>query len=67
MYLRLRHWFKKQRSNFIDALETITDMHDEKMSKSKPVALQTKLSKWVDNMVKNGSFGHVWQTHHGLL
>ena len=67
MNLILLHWFKNQRLNSIHALETCTDMHDEKMSRSEPVALQTKLSKWVDNMVKNGSFGHVWQTQHGLL
>ena len=42
-------------------------MNDDKMLKSEPMALQTKLSKWVHNMVKNGSFGHVWQTHHELL
>ena len=42
-------------------------MHDEKMFKSYQVALQGKLSKWVHKMVKNVSFGHVWQTHHGLL
>ena len=65
MNLARRHQFKKKK--YIHPLDTYTNRHDEKMSKSELVALQTKLTKWVHNMVKNGSFGHVWQTHHGLL
>ena len=58
--LALRHQFENLTKKLVHALETCTDMHDEKMSKSEPVALQTKLSKWAHQMVKNGSFGHVW-------
>ena len=67
MNLALRHRFQNQEIKNIHALETYTNVHDEKLLKPKPMALQTKLSRWVHNIVKNGSFGHVWQTYHGML
>ena len=67
MNLLLRQRFENQKLLNIHALGPCTNMHDEKMSESELVALQTKLSKWVHNMVKNGCVGHVRQTHHGLL